>query len=92
MGRTLLQYTYDRFARLLPKENIYAVSYTHLDVYKRQASFYALGGNITLALKATSESLRYNNKDDFSKIFADVYKRQVTTPCDFSNPNSMTAP
>ena len=26
MGRTLLQYTYDRFARLLPKENIYVVT------------------------------------------------------------------
>lgn len=26
MGRTLLQHTYDRFARLLPKENIYVVT------------------------------------------------------------------
>ena len=26
MGRTLLQQTYDRFARLLPKENIYVVT------------------------------------------------------------------
>ena len=45
-------------------------SVTISNSYQDLASFYALGGNITLALKATSESLRYNNKDDFSKIFA----------------------
>ena len=37
MGKTLIQLTYDRFAQIVPEENIYVVTHEHYtDIVKKQ--------------------------------------------------------
>ncbi|OTO25089.1 hypothetical protein A5877_000597 [Enterococcus sp. 3C7_DIV0644] len=66
---SVLMSVYSKESPLFLKQSIESVSYTHLDVYKRQILFGVGSGNNSKEITKYTQTVSYTHLD--------VYKRQV---------------